>query len=155
MRTRTNYISNYRNMKDDFGILPIPKYDEKQERYITNCGVGEIAVLPRSYDESRLDNVGILLEALAYDTNKSIIPEYKEVLLKTKYARDNESEDMIDIVIDSVSFEFGLNAWQDTVANPLVKNIFVARNPSVASTLASMQKSVNAQIEKLVEKLEQ
>ena len=97
----------------------------------------------------------ITLEALAYDTNKSIIPEYKEVLLKTKYARDNESEDMIDIMANSVSFEFGLNAWQDTVANPLVKNIFVARNPSVASTLAKMQTSVDTQIEKLVEKLEQ
>ena len=76
-----------------------------------------------------MENVGILLEALAYDTNKSIIPEYKEVLLKTKYARDNESEDMIDIVIDSVSFEFGLNAWQDTVANPLRQEYFRSEKP--------------------------
>ena len=97
--------------------------------------------------------MGILLEALAFDTNKNIIPEYKEVLLKTKYARDNESEEMIDIIVNSVSFEFGLNAWQDTVANPLVKNIFVSGNANVASTLASMENTVNNEINKLKDKL--
>ena len=144
-----------RNMSDEFGVLPLPKYDEAQEHYYAPSFGSEISTLLKTLPQERMENVVILLDALAYDTNKSIIPEYKEVLLKTKYARDNESEDMIDIVIDSVSFEFGLNAWQDTVANPLVKNIFVARNPSVASTLAKMQKSVDTQIEKLVEKLEQ
>ena len=75
------------------------------------------------------------------------------MLLKTKYARDNESEEMIDIIVNSVSFEFGLNAWQDTVANPLVKNIFVSGNANVASTLASMENTVNNEINKLKDKL--
>lgn len=148
-------LEQMRDFDIEMGFLPCPKYDEAQEHYYAPSFGSEISTLLKTLPEDRMENVGILLEALAYDTNKSIIPEYKEVLLKTKYARDNESEDMIDIVIDSVSFEFGLNAWQDTVANPLVKNIFVARNPSVASTLAKMQSSVDTQIEKLVEKLEQ
>ena len=56
---------------------------------------------------------------------------------------------MIDIIVDSISFEFGLNAWQDTVANPLVRQTYAAGNPNFASTLASMQTSVNTAIEKL------
>ena len=148
-------LEQMRDFDIEMGFLPCPKYDEAQEHYYAPSFGSEISTLLKTLPEDRMENVGIRLEALAYDTNKSIIPEYKEVLLKTKYARDKESEDMIDIVIDSVSFEFGLNAWQDTVANPLVKNIFVARNPSVASTLAKMQSSVDTQIEKLVEKLEQ
>ena len=107
----------------------------------------------KTLPEERYENVGMLLEALAFDTNKNIIPEYKEVLLKTKYARDNESEEMIDIVVNSVSFEFGLNAWQDTVANPLVRNIFVPREANVASTLASMENKVNNEISNLKDKL--
>ena len=53
---------------------------------------------------------------------------------------------MIDIIIDSVSFEFGLNAWQDTVANPFVRQTFAAGNSNFASTLATMQTTVDAAI---------
>lgn len=148
-------LEQMRDFDIEMGFLPCPKYDEAQETYYAPSFGSEISVLLKTLPEDRKENVGILLEALAYDTNKSIIPEYKEVLLKTKYARDNESEEMIDIIVNSVSFEFGLNAWQGEVANPLVQKIFVSKNGNVASALAAMQKSVDAQIEKLVEKLEQ
>ena len=148
-------LEQMRDFDIEMGFLPCPKYDEAQETYYAPSFGSEISVLLKTLPEERKENVGILLEALAYDTNKSIIPEYKEVLLKTKYARDNESEEMIDIIVNSVSFEFGLNAWQSEVANPLVQKIFVSRKGDVASTLAAMQTSVDTQIEKLVEKLEQ
>ena len=119
-------LEKMRNYDIDIGFLPCPKYDEDQEHYYAPSFGAEISVLLKTLPEERYENVGILLEALAFDTNKNIIPEYKEVLLKTKYARDNESEEMIDIIVNSVSFEFGLNAWQMTVANPLVRSIFVS-----------------------------
>ena len=146
-------LEQMRDLDIEIGFLPCPKYDETQETYYAPSFGAEISVLLKTLPEDRKENVGILLEALAYDTNKSIIPEYKEVLLKTKYARDNESEEMIDIMANSVSFEFGLNAWQNEVANPLVQKIFVSKNGNVASSLATMQKSVDAQIEKLIETL--
>ena len=147
-------LEKMRSYDIDIGFLPCPKYDEDQEHYYAPSFGAEISVLLKTLPEERYENVGMLLEALAFDTNKNIIPEYKEVLLKTKYARDNESEEMIDIIVNSVSFEFGLNAWQDTVANPLVKNIFVSGNANVASTLASMENTVNNEINKLKDKLD-
>ena len=60
---------------------------------------------------------------------------------------------MSDIIVNTVSFEGGLNAWQDTVANPLVRNIFVSGNANVASTLASMENKVNNEIKNLKDKL--
>lgn len=137
----------------DIGILPCPKYDENQENYYAPSFGAEISVLLKTLPEERKENVGMLLEALAYDTNANILPEYKEVLLKTKLARDNESEEMIDIIINSISFDFGINAWQNEVGVPIVQRIYVKNDPNVASTLAKMQKSVDAQINKLVEKL--
>ena len=138
----------------DIGILPCPKYDENQENYYAPSFGAEISVLLKTLPEERKENVGMLLEALAYDTNANILPEYKEVLLKTKLARDNESEEMIDIIINSISFDFGINAWQNEVGVPIVQRIYVKNDPNVASSLAKMQKSVDAQIEKLVEKLD-
>jgi hypothetical protein len=91
---------------------------------------------------------------MAFATNRDIIPDYKEVLLKTKYARDNESEAMIDIVINSISFEFGLNAWQETVANPLVIGTFCKFNNNFVSQLEKMSKPVNKTIDKLIAAIE-
>ena len=59
---------------------------------------------------------------------------------------------MLDIIIDSISFEFGLNAWQNTVANPFVQGAIMKNNANVMSTLEKMTKSVNKTIQKLSEK---
>ncbi|MDY4434509.1 MAG: hypothetical protein SPF08_05050 [Candidatus Flemingibacterium sp.] len=142
-------LESLRTCDIDIGILPCPKYDENQENYYAPYFGAEISVLLKTLPEERKENVGMLLEALAYDSNANILPEYKEVLLKTKLARDNESEEMIDIIINSISFDFGINAWQNEVGVPIVQRIYVKNDPNVAS----MQKSVDAQIAKLVEKL--
>lgn len=146
MRTRTNYISNYRDMKDDFGILPIPKYDEKQEKYITQCGVGEIAVLPRSCDDSRLDNIGILLEAMAFRSQQTVVPTYKEVLLQTKFTRDEDSGEMVDIVFKGISFDLGVVAYEGIFTKPIMNNIFIPREDVVVSTLESVSNSFDAEL---------
>lgn len=149
MRTRTNYISNYRNMKDDFGILPIPKYDEKQERYITNCGVGEIAVLPRSYDESRLDNVGILLEAMAFRSQQTVVPTYKEVLLQTKFTRDEDSGEMVDMIFKGIAFDLAIVAYEGTFTGPVMNNIFIPREDVVVSTFESVSNTFDSDLASL------
>ena len=110
MRTRTNYISNYRNMKDDFGILPIPKYDEKQERYITNCGVGEIAVLPRSYDESRLDNVGILLRGDGVQVSADGCSDLQGSASPDQVHARRGLGEMIDMIFNGIAFDLAIVA---------------------------------------------
>ncbi len=148
-------LENKRNLDLDIGIVPCPKYDSAQENFYAPSFGAEIAVLLKTLPEDRWENVGTLMESLCYYSDTFVIPMYKEVLLKTKYARDSESEAMLDIIIDSVSFEFGLNAWQDTVANPLIVGAVVKGDGNIASTLEKMEKSVNKQIEKLIETVEE
>ena len=95
------------------------------------------------------------MESMNYYSDAFVIPMYKEVLIKTKYARDEESGEMLDIVIDSISFEFGLNAWQNTVANPFVQGAIMGDSANVMSTLEKMTKSVENQIKKLSEKVKE
>ena len=142
-------LENKRNLDIDIGFVPTPKYDASQDHYYAPSFGAEIAVLLKTLPEDRWENVGILMESLCYYSDQFVIPMYKEVLLKTKYARDSESEAMIDIIIDSVSFEFGLNAWQNTVANPFVEGAIVKSDGNIASTLEKMTKSVETQIKKL------
>ena len=138
-----------RDLDIDIGFVPCPKFDEEQDHYYAPSYGAELSVILKTVPEERLENIGILLEALAFDSQESLIPNYRESVIKTKSARDDESADMIDIIVDSISFEFGLNAWQDTVFNPFVRQTFAAGNSNFASTLASMQSTVNDAIEKL------
>lgn len=147
-------LENKRNLELEIGIVPCPKYDAEQDRFYAPSFGAEIAVLLKTLPEDRWENVGTLMESLCYYSDTFVIPMYKEVLLKTKYARDSESEAMLDIIIDSVSFEFGLNAWQDTIANPFIIGAVVKGDGNAASTLEKMTKSVESQIKKLRDVIE-
>ena len=148
-----NGLENKRNLDLDLGFIPCPKYDASQENYYAPSFGAEVAVLLKTLPEDRWENVGILMESMNYYSDRYVIPMYKEVLIKTKYARDEDSGDMLDIVIDSISFEFGLNAWQNTVANPFVQGAIMKNNANVMSTLEKMTKSVNKTIQKLSDKI--
>ncbi len=96
---------NMRDMEDDFGILPFPKWDESQERYITYNALGNATAyaVPVTAD---LDMTSCILEALAYYGYNDILPEYYNRALKGKSARDTESEEMLDIIFDNIEFDF-------------------------------------------------
>jgi hypothetical protein len=102
-----------RDMEDDFGIIPHPKYDEHQENYRQFVrGVGNFVGVPVSCQNPELSSV--VIEALAAESYRRVTPAYFDVVLTIKYTRDVESEDMIEIIADNrvygielVCFEIG------------------------------------------------
>ena len=103
--TLINTIPALRSMDTDFGILPFPKLDENQERYITRNGGGMLKLAPKN--ASNPERTGIILEALAAESKNTTIPAYKEINLKTKFTRDDESAEMLDIMFDNSFMELG------------------------------------------------
>lgn len=142
-------LENLRSYDIEIGFIPCPKYDEEQSTYYSPSFGAEISVLTKTLPEDRKENVGMLLEAMAFDTNKYLIPEYKEVLLKTKYSRDEDSAAAVDIIIDTICFDFGINAWQEVVGGPIIDKIYMKGENNVVSTLTQMQNSVDAEIQSL------
>ena len=95
-----------RGMDTDFGIIPIPKYDEIQEEYHTTVHDSTTVIcFPRTINDP--DMSGLIAEALCVYSHYDVIPEYYEISLKTKSSRDTESEAMIDLIRDSLMFNFG------------------------------------------------
>ncbi len=147
-------LSSIRDYEFNVGFVPVPKYDATQERYYAPSFGAELSILPKAYDAAALENVGILLEAMAFYTQQNIVPQYTETLVKSKYARDAESAEMLSICFDSIYFDFGINAWQEQVAAKLLKGSFVGLAGNFGSVLKSMQKSVDAEIKKLTKQIE-
>ena len=143
-----NDVYKLRTMEDDIGILPMPKYDEKQENYCSAAWGGAVWTLPKTFDMNKEDNLGTVLEAMSYYGYKDVIPVYKEVALKTKTARDDESSDMLDIVFSTIYFDFGTNIMYDAViAESFLKDIF---NSKSADTIVSSMEKARPEIEKYI-----
>ena len=118
------FNTNMREMKDDFGILPNPKFNEEQEEYITLVHDASMTTcIPVSTDIDRAnEEVSAVIEALASESYRSVIVSFYETALKAAYNRDDQSSQMIDIICGR----------HDTVKSKLVKNFIYEYSNSLA-----------------------
>ncbi|MBQ7300250.1 MAG: hypothetical protein IJW77_10450 [Clostridia bacterium] len=94
---------NFRDMEDDFGFVPPPKYDEAQKDYnvwIVNTSL--MTYVPTT--NTRLPLTGAVLEIMAMESYNRVIPAYIDTVLTIKSTRDTESEAMVPYIIDRASF---------------------------------------------------
>jgi len=105
IRMRT--VEELRGMDADFGIIPCPKLEKAQPGYITHnnphTGVG-ISVLNVASD---LERTGMILEDLCAESRYTLQPAYYEINLRGKYARDDESQEMLDIILNNTAHDIG------------------------------------------------
>ncbi len=98
-------FSSFREMTDDYSILPYPKWDEKQENYMTGA-MDNYSVLGIPITVTDIEMVSIITEALNIESYKTLYPTYYEQALQNKYARDAESIQMIDMLMQGRNFDF-------------------------------------------------
>ena len=96
-----------RDMKDDFYLIPCPKFDESQENYMTQI-TDNVTVFGIPITSQHVDRTGAVLEAMAIESYRDLRPTYYETALKEKYTRNEESAEMVDIIRSSITTDFGL-----------------------------------------------
>ncbi len=93
-----------RNMEDDYGILPMPRIDEKQEEYVAPITTSATFItIPKTCVDER---IGGVIEALSSESYRNVVEVFYESALKMKYSRDSYSGQCIDIVRDSLFKDF-------------------------------------------------
>ena len=86
----------------DIGVLPFPKLNEAQERYYSRDWAG-LMCIPGSIKNPEL--VGAVQEQLAWESGNEVVDTYYNKLLKTRYAADPETREMLELVFDSVAYD--------------------------------------------------
>ena len=90
-----------RNMKGDYGIIPMPKWDEYQSDYYTYLSVlFDVYAIPKTVRNS--DMASATLEALAIESYKYVAPGYYNKVLNGRYMSDPDSSEMLDIITTNV-----------------------------------------------------
>lgn len=92
-----------RDMENDFGVLPLPKYDEEQEEYYSRIGAWscDTVCIPTFVDGNDLELAGYVLEALGAASRANLNRVYYEQTLQYQISRDDESMRMLDIIFES------------------------------------------------------
>ncbi len=140
-----------RDFDIDFGLIPYPKYDEQQEGYHTHVDSWN-GLLCVPINTENAERTGIIMEALAAETYKNVRPAYYDKALGTKYMRDEQSIEMMDIIFDGIIYDFGyiFDNWQQCTW-ALVILVTFQQSTDVASYFAGIESPVLAHYKQLYE----
>ncbi len=131
-----------RNMQDDYGILPYPKYNEMQDDYYTfSHAAYTVFAIPVTNTDPEV--VCAVLEAMASYAYRDTMPTYLNTVLKGQYMSDPESRRMIDKVVDGFMVDAAWIYQTLSYEYPVWYRYMVEKNErSYASQHASMIKKV-------------
>jgi len=135
-------LEGLRDSEIDMGVIPYPMWDENQGYYATHCDAsyGLICVPMTASDVER---TGFILEAMAAYTYKYCIPAFYDVALGTKAVRDEGSAEMLDLIFDSIVYDFGyvFDSWHGCTWT--LPRLMVAGSTDLTSYWKSIENSVN------------
>lgn len=142
-----------RNMECDFEILPYPKLSEQQSQYY--------AMTSRSYEThihipatcSDTARTGAVLEALGYYSRQYVKPAVIDVTVTNKLIRDEDSAEMLGLMLDSREYDIGEYYNWDNLINNLLYSSLQARSNVFASNYAKHEEKIKTLIQKTIDEM--
>ena len=137
---------NLRAMESDFGIVPMPKYDETQEKYlsIANTWFSDHIVVPATSGD--LELVGHLLDAMGYYGQQYITSAFIDESIINKGIRDEDSLNMINLIHENQIFDVGLLFnWGGMTG--MMQRFVTMDSTDFASAWAGISETVDAELE--------
>ncbi|MBO4220782.1 MAG: extracellular solute-binding protein [Clostridia bacterium] len=133
--------TEFRNMKDDYGILPQPKFDEGQKEYCAYPDEFTCFSIPAT--NASPDAAAAVLEAMASYSYNETVPTYLDLALKGRYMSDAQSRKMIDLLVGNIKIEAAWTYLDEIGAHyaPAFRRLIWDRKTSFA---AQHQESVAA-----------
>ncbi len=147
-------IISLRSMDTDFGLLPMPKYDQAQEHYVTfvNPAASLVGVPIYQKNNENARRSGVILEAMAYYGHEYVMPEFIEKAIKGKSTRDVESIEMLEILFKNRMYDLGLiNDWSNIASG--YSDLVFNNKSDYANHYKKVSKSAIKKLDKFLEKI--
>ena len=133
-----------RNSEFDIGLVPYPMLDEAQGEYYSRAAnIAHLSYIPTT--NQKVKETGIILEAMSIESYNTVRPTYYDITLSLKEAADEESIDMVDIVLASSSY-----LYEDIVSVTQLGSYVKNRTNTFASWYASNKRGFEKTIEKKI-----
>lgn len=134
-------VERMRQSESDFGVVPMPKANERQQNYAihTQANVGTVLCFPTSIADT--DMVSRVMEDMAYISYMTVMPAYMDVCIDGKTIRDEESLACLEIIRNSYYCDLGFMCQQMNVNILGTMRDYVTANRS--DFMSSMEKKAN------------
>ena len=142
-------LEKFRGMEDDFAILPTPKYNEAQENYRTYTYDLQYFCIPVTQEDTELS--ASVIDALCCVGYYDLLPVYSETVLKEKFARDENSIDMLQIIFDTRVQNLGGVYLYDYFGDQYIFNELMEKDASISTKLESQRKKMDNKLKKITE----
>ena len=146
--TALQLVIRMRTMETEFGIIPMPKFNESQELYghYVHPTASAISIPITAADLAR---TGMILEALAAESAYTVRPAYYEISMEGKFFRDNESTEMLDIILSSRVFELA-SMYSTSGLGGLHESFVRSRSREFVSAFAKNEAAYQTAIDKII-----
>ncbi|MCI8387096.1 MAG: hypothetical protein HFE63_01350 [Clostridiales bacterium] len=141
-----------RDMDQSFGIVPFPKFDEMQDNYRSTALHQEpVFVIP--YTNKNPEDVGLVFDALSYESQERVLGPYFSVVVEQKGLRNEESIEMLNIIKDTRSFDIGVSYQWVVSLEELIRKELLQGSSNIASLIEQNKSKIQESINKTVEKM--
>ena len=144
-----SYFVRLRDMESTIGLLPMPKYETSQDGYYNYVSTywSSATAIPITTDNP--ERTGIILEDMPAESMYLLTPAFYEITLAGKALRDEDSEEMLSIILSSRAYDIGeIYDW-----GGVCSTIFNAtRSRDFASQYAKIQTAVETAMERTLDK---
>ena len=140
-----------RDIEIDFGIGPFPKFDEAQDGYKTFCGAGIEGVPIHIEDPQR---TGVILEALSYYSYEYQRPMFFDIVLENKAVRDTDSYEMITIMHEGKTFDFGFNLDPSGKLVGILQTLTQKKSTDFTSLYTALEPTIEAKFDDMYANLQ-
>ena len=138
-----------RSMDDTFGILPLPKYDENQEEYISSTTRDFLSfTIPVTNKHPEI--VATVFDAMSYKGYESVLPVYYETTVEQKGLRNEESLEMLQYIKDGKTVDPGILFAFCSDLSTSMQTILWTDKAVTKSTITSAESKITASIEKFL-----
>ena len=134
----------------EFGIIPMPKLSEDQDKYYTPCSAHMAygIVIPTSVADPEFS--AYMTELVCCEAKNYVTDAYYEVTLKKRDAKDDETEKMLDLIFSNVIYDTGYIYGFDG-ASAILTNLMGNSSTDVMSSIEAVKDSIEAAIEETIE----
>ncbi len=143
--------SSYREMEDDFGLVPFPKYDTEQESFYTlvNPWTSNAFCIPIGLTEKQYEMVGIALEVMGAHSKTNLAVAYYDIALKYQKTRDDDTVRMLDVVFASRGCDIGMiYKWGNM--DTMLQELITKPAGSFASTFDAIKDKAESDMEQTI-----
>jgi hypothetical protein len=148
-----NNVRVARAVEHNYGMLPMPKYNEQQARYRSLISTHQAHGVNIPVTTPDLERSAIIMEALSAESRYTVIPTYFEISLAMQTARDDESAEMLSYIFDNAVIDpILIYNFGDVIApfhmlsatsNANIQSFYESRIGTIEQSIQSMIDSLN------------